>query len=95
MFFLSPEINFFFGMFFLSPKHFFFWNRQQSNVRAGQKTKTKNACFFCNTRSKSNARAHKKKQEKTLWPYVIQNVFMDVNFYSFSQFITLLFDTIS
>ena len=44
MFFLSPEINCFFG------------NRQQSNARAGQKKHM----FFGYALPKSNARAHLK-----------------------------------
>ena len=48
MFFLSPEIDCFFG------------NRQQSNARAGQKK----TCFFGNARHKFNARAHLKQRKK-------------------------------
>ena len=53
MFFLSPEIDFFFG------------NRQKSSARAGQEKKK---CFFCNARPKSNARAHLKRRKKHSGP---------------------------
>ena len=62
IFFLSPEIILFLfrNVFYLSKS--FFGNRQQSNVRSGQK---KIHVLFGDARPKSNWRAHRKTEKKT------------------------------
>ena len=62
-FFLLKYTFFFLGMFFLSPEiNCFFGNRQQSDARAGQK---KTHVFFGNALPKSDARAHLKQKIET------------------------------